>query len=59
MENEIGKEQQENSETGYEKITNPYGQIKKVVGVMSGKGGVGKSSVTAMLASALAHRGYR
>ncbi|MGI5840112.1 MAG: P-loop NTPase [bacterium] len=40
-------------------MTNPYGQIKKVVGVMSGKGGVGKSSVTAMLASALAHRGYR
>lgn len=32
---------------------------KKVIGVVSGKGGVGKSFVTASLASALAGQGYR
>lgn len=36
-----------------QKISNPYGSIKKVVAVMSGKGGVGKSSVTAMLAASV------
>jgi ATP-binding protein involved in chromosome partitioning len=34
-----------------------FNQIKQVVAVMSGKGGVGKSSVTALLASAMAHHG--
>lgn len=33
--------------------------IKKVIGVMSGKGGVGKSSVTSMLAVALSRMGYK
>jgi len=33
--------------------------IKHVIGIMSGKGGVGKSSVTALLAVALAREGYR
>ncbi|BCV21893.1 Mrp/NBP35 family ATP-binding protein [Moorella sp. Hama-1] len=33
--------------------------IKHVIGVMSGKGGVGKSSVTALLALALKEEGYR
>ncbi len=38
---------------------NQYSQIKKVVAVSSGKGGVGKSSVTAMLAVLMARRGYK
>ena len=38
---------------------NQYSQIKKVIAVSSGKGGVGKSSVTAMLATLMARRGYR
>ena len=38
---------------------NQYSQIKKVVAVSSGKGGVGKSSVTAMLAVMMARRGYK
>ena len=38
---------------------NSYSQIKKVVAVSSGKGGVGKSSVTAMLAVMMARRGYK
>ena len=32
--------------------------IKKVVGIVSGKGGVGKSSVTSMLAVAMKRKGY-
>ena len=38
---------------------NQYSQIRKVVAVSSGKGGVGKSSVTAMLAVLMARRGYK
>ena len=34
-------------------------QIKKVIGVVSGKGGVGKSLVTSMLAILLHRRGYK
>lgn len=38
---------------------NAYSSIKKVVAVSSGKGGVGKSSVTSMLAVYMARRGYK
>ncbi|MGN0355106.1 MAG: P-loop NTPase [Muricoprocola sp.] len=38
---------------------NAYSDIKKVVGIVSGKGGVGKSMVTASLANMLASKGYR
>ena len=38
---------------------NEYSAVKKVIGVVSGKGGVGKSFVTASLASALAKKGYQ
>ncbi|MBQ8684066.1 MAG: Mrp/NBP35 family ATP-binding protein [Clostridia bacterium] len=38
---------------------NQYSDIKKVIAVSSGKGGVGKSSVTAMLAVMMARRGYK
>ena len=37
----------------------PYNHIKRVVAVMSGKGGVGKSLVTGLLATALAREGYQ
>lgn len=37
---------------------NPNNKIQHVIGVMSGKGGVGKSSMTALMAKELAHRGY-
>ena len=36
-----------------------FNQVKQVIAVMSGKGGVGKSSVTALLAVALARRGLK
>ncbi len=38
---------------------NALSNIKKVIGVVSGKGGVGKSSVTSLLAVALRRKGYR
>ena len=38
---------------------NPKSNVKKVIAVMSGKGGVGKSTVSAMLAVAMRRRGYR
>jgi Mrp family chromosome partitioning ATPase len=37
----------------------PYNHINRVVAVMSGKGGVGKSLVTSLLATALAREGYQ
>ena len=37
---------------------NEYSSVKKVIGVVSGKGGVGKSFVTASLASAMRKKGY-
>ncbi len=36
---------------------NPHSSVKKVIAVVSGKGGVGKSTVTALLASAMSHKG--
>ena len=38
---------------------NSYSSIGHVIGVVSGKGGVGKSLVTASLANAMAAKGYR
>ena len=38
---------------------NEYSKIKKVIGVVSGKGGVGKSLVTSMLAVAMRRSGYK
>ena len=38
---------------------NDYSNIKKVIGVVSGKGGVGKSLVTSMLAVLMSRRGYK
>lgn len=38
---------------------NPNSHIKKVIAVMSGKGGVGKSLITSMLAVTMQRRGYK
>ena len=38
---------------------NPKASVKKVIAVVSGKGGVGKSTVTSMLAVAMARKGKR
>ncbi len=38
---------------------NPKSSVKKVIAVVSGKGGVGKSTVTSSLAVAMSRKGYR
>lgn len=40
-------------------LSNPLGHVDKVLAVMSGKGGVGKSSIAALLASAIQRRGFQ
>ena len=41
------------------KKLNPFSSVKKVIGVVSGKGGVGKSLVSCMLATKFRAAGYR
>ena len=41
------------------KLAPRYGKIKNVIGVISGKGGVGKSTVTGIMATMLAKKGYK
>ncbi len=41
------------------KLAPRYGNIKNIIGVISGKGGVGKSTVTGMIATMLAKKGYK
>ena len=38
---------------------NPYNSVKRVIGVMSGKGGVGKSTISALIAKELNAQGYK
>lgn len=38
---------------------NPFNEVKKIIGVISGKGGVGKSTVSALLAKSLRNQGYQ
>ena len=38
---------------------NPHSRVKKVIGVVSGKGGVGKSMVTSLLAVTMSKKGYK
>ncbi len=45
--------------TNFQIEPGPYTEVKHVIGVVSGKGGVGKSMVTASLANQMAARGCR
>lgn len=40
-------------------VHNPHSKIGKIIGVMSGKGGVGKSTISALLAKQLNSEGYK
>ncbi len=44
--------------TDFSAKLNDYSSVKKVIGVVSGKGGVGKSLVTSLLASTMNRRGH-
>lgn len=48
-----------NSQDSCGKLVPKYGEIKNIIGVISGKGGVGKSTVTGILAIQLKKAGFR
>lgn len=48
-----------NKPTSFQVASNEYTKVKHVIGVVSGKGGVGKSFVTASLAAAMNRAGYK
>ena len=48
----------ERKQESFRKDLNPYSSVKKVIAVVSGKGGVGKSLVTSLLASEMQRRGH-
>lgn len=50
--------QRKNTRTDFLEKPHKLSKIKKVIGIVSGKGGVGKSLVTAMLATAMNRRGH-
>lgn len=54
-----GEEEKEKCEQKSLLVHNPYSNIKKIIGVMSGKGGVGKSTVSALIAKQLHSEGYK
>lgn len=41
------------------KVLPKYGDIKNIIGVISGKGGVGKSTITGIMATMLRKKGYK
>ena len=48
-----------NMDNSCQRSTPKYGDVKNIIGVISGKGGVGKSTVTGILASTLRKKGYK
>ena len=48
----------ESQKTDMREPANPYSSVKRVIGIISGKGGVGKSVVTASLARMMKEKGY-
>lgn len=51
--------EREEQKTDFKERTHEMSHIKKVIAIVSGKGGVGKSSVTSMLAVSMRRLGYR
>ena len=47
------------SQESFQAAANQYSSVKKVIGVVSGKGGVGKSLVTSLLAVAMRRKGFK
>lgn len=53
-----GESCDQRQQESFRKELNPASSVKKVIAVVSGKGGVGKSLVTCLLASEMQRRGY-
>ncbi len=53
------KSQCEKEAMDFQKPQNPFSDVKKVIGVVSGKGGVGKSLVTSLLSIYTNRKGYQ
>ena len=53
-----GENCSERKSESFLKALNPQSSVKKVIAVVSGKGGVGKSLVTSLLASEMQRRGH-
>lgn len=51
--------QNQNKVPDFKVYLNEYSNVKKVIGIISGKGGVGKSLVTSMLAVEMNRRGFK
>ncbi|MBR3394971.1 MAG: P-loop NTPase, partial [Firmicutes bacterium] len=54
-----GQDCAERKPTDFSEHLNEYSSVKKVIGVVSGKGGVGKSLVTSLLAVSAARKGLK
>ena len=51
--------EKKNNPQSMQEAMNAFSNVKHVIGVVSGKGGVGKSFVTASLANRMAAKGYK
>lgn len=49
----------ERTKESFLKPANPLSNVNKIIAIMSGKGGVGKSMVTSLLATKLSQKGYK
>lgn len=55
-----GSKQSNNSGANSMRVAaNPNAKVKRVIGVVSGKGGVGKSTISSLCAIAMQHKGYQ
>lgn len=59
MNNQCPASEAAGEKAGFEKLKPRFGHVKHVVAVMSGKGGVGKSTASALLAVSLARLGLK
>jgi ATP-binding protein involved in chromosome partitioning len=53
------KENCSTKESSCSLLVTKYGKVKNIIGVMSGKGGVGKSTATGILATKLKNKGFK
>ena len=59
MSEEYSSDSGEREDTDFQQAPNELSHIKKVIGVVSGKGGVGKTLVTSLLAVSMQRSGYK